>query len=147
MGGHTGEAQDICSHVGLSLGLWAHVLGGYSWIWKLWEQGVPSQHCWIHAMGTRLMVFVAQGWDGSWVLLGVSPGVPAFLGGLRTKKTFVPVAQLEPGEEGGFARSSALLSILRTELHLGWRPHQAHLQGFRTRGDKALTRINHRIVE
>lgn len=81
------------------------------------------------------------------MLLGVSPGVPAFLGGLRTKKTFVPMAQLEAGEEGGFARSSALLSILRTDFHLGERSHQACLQGLRTRGDKALPRISHRIME
>lgn len=97
----------------------------------------------------------AHGWWCLWhrggtevsVMLGVSLGVPAFLDGLRTEETLVPMAHLEPGEEGGFARSSALFSILRTDLHLGKRPHQAHLLGLRTRGDKALPRINHRIMK
>lgn len=98
----------------------------------------------LRAVGTWLVVFVAQGWDRS---VGDAESPPAFLGGMRTEKTLVPVAQLEPGEEGGFATSSALLSILRTDLHLGERPHQARLLGLRTRGNKALPRINHRVME
>lgn len=85
-------------------------------------------------MSTWGVVFVAQGWDRSLGDAGSLPRCSSLPGWLEDKEQLGACGTVETRRGRS---SSALLSILRTDLHLGKRPHHAYLLGLRTWGDKA----------